>query len=135
MGNCIQHPESIPVELKILTNSKFSNVSDRGPLNLKLQFPSNDLLEPGTIVEINFPVRKNPFNVTAIVETCEANNGIYNVKVYFPDRNNEFRARLIEQVCYIERYRAEILNNEGRELSGQEAAVEWISKFASNFGK
>lgn len=40
---------------------------------------------------------------------------------------------MVEQVCYIEHYRAEIKLTEGRELGTEEAAKEWISLFASQF--
>ena len=40
---------------------------------------------------------------------------------------------MIEQVCHIEHYRKEVMLREGRELSAQEAAREWISKYAGDF--
>ena len=44
-----------------------------------------------------------------------------------------FRARMVEQVCHIEQYRHEILKNEGRKLSSEAAALEWIQKYAPLF--
>jgi hypothetical protein len=40
---------------------------------------------------------------------------------------------MVEQICCIEHYREEILLNEGRELSCEEAATEWISTYAAQF--
>jgi hypothetical protein len=40
---------------------------------------------------------------------------------------------MVEQVCHIESYKQQILKSEGRKLSPEEAAVEWVSKFAANF--
>ena len=40
---------------------------------------------------------------------------------------------MIEQICHIEHYRAEVEGKEGRELSSQEAAKEWISSYAGDF--
>ena len=40
---------------------------------------------------------------------------------------------MIEQICHIEHYRKEVARVEGRELSTQEAASEWISRYASDF--
>jgi hypothetical protein len=41
--------------------------------------------------------------------------------------------RLIEQICYIEHYRQEVLISEGRKLTSEQAALEWIEKFAQDF--
>jgi hypothetical protein len=40
---------------------------------------------------------------------------------------------LVEQVCHIEQYKKEVFLKEGRLLSGDEAAAEWIEKFANQF--
>ena len=44
-----------------------------------------------------------------------------------------FRARMVEQVCHIEQYKHQVLKKEGRKLSGEEAALEWIQKYAPQF--
>ncbi|MBA1333327.1 pilus assembly protein PilZ, partial [Candidatus Endoriftia persephone str. Guaymas] len=38
-----------------------------------------------------------------------------------------------EQVCQIEQYKQQILEQDGRKLSGEEAAMEWIENFADRF--
>jgi hypothetical protein len=53
--------------------------------------------------------------------------------VQFLDAADAFRARMVEQVCSIERYRREVRRREGRVLSGQEAAEEWIREHAARF--
>ncbi len=40
---------------------------------------------------------------------------------------------MVEQVCYIEDYRRFVLMHEGRELSQEDAASEWIAKYAAQF--
>jgi hypothetical protein len=40
---------------------------------------------------------------------------------------------MVEQVCHIEQYKADVLKKEGRELTGEEAAKEWILKYAKDF--
>jgi len=40
---------------------------------------------------------------------------------------------MIEQICHIRQYRAEVLATEGRQLDGDQAAREWIQKFADDF--
>ena len=42
----------------------------------------------------------------------------------------DFLARMEAQCHQIERYRLEVLRDEGRELSRDEAALEWIERYA-----
>ena len=44
-----------------------------------------------------------------------------------------FRARMLEQVRQIRRYRKKILKDTGRLMSLDEAAIEWIERYASSF--
>ena len=44
-----------------------------------------------------------------------------------------FRARMLEQVRQIRRYRKKILKDTGRLISLDEAAMEWIERYASSF--
>jgi hypothetical protein len=43
-----------------------------------------------------------------------------------------FRARMVEQICHIERYHRQQLSD-GRFVSEEEAAIEWIAKYAGQF--
>ena len=45
----------------------------------------------------------------------------------------DFQARMKAQCHQIERYRLEVLHREGRELSRDEAALEWIERYAESF--
>jgi hypothetical protein len=40
---------------------------------------------------------------------------------------------MVQQVCSIENYRREVQQREGRALTTQEAASEWIAKYAGRF--
>lgn len=51
----------------------------------------------------------------------------------FADENTEFAVRMIEQICHINHYQRQILEREGRQLSGEEAAMEWVARFARDF--
>ena len=53
--------------------------------------------------------------------------------VSFVDPDDAFRTRMVEQICHIEHYKKEILEKEGRELTGEEAALEWIKRYAGRF--
>lgn len=46
-----------------------------------------------------------------------------------------FRARMLEQVRQIRRYRKKKLKDTGRLMSLDEAAIEWIERYASSFDR
>ncbi len=64
---------------------------------------------------------------------CRPAHACYELGIQFLAREDLFAARMVEQLCYIERYRREVLNTEGRELSSADAAREWIARFAEDF--
>jgi hypothetical protein len=48
---------------------------------------------------------------------------------------NEFLARMESQCFQIDRYRWQVRSNEGRILSEDEAAREWIQRYAADFAR
>ena len=40
---------------------------------------------------------------------------------------------MVEQICHVEHYRRQVRQIEGRQLDGEEAAQEWVSKYAADF--
>lgn len=130
----IRHPSSIPLRYA-LTNkprhrAKATNNISFGGLSFKVQeeLPTNSWLT------ITIDLYNNNFKVEAQVCWCRAqNDASYDVGVNFSDNLDAFSIRMIEQICYIECYRKKVLDDEGRKLSSDEAAKEWITKFATEF--
>lgn len=52
-----------------------------------------------------------------------------------PGTPDAFRERMRSQCEEIERYRRAVLRDEGRELSPDEAAREWIERYAGSFAR
>jgi hypothetical protein len=133
----MRHPADIPIA--------FSMERDAGPaaplreadtrdVGLGgLAFQSRTCPEKGQIVEIRIPTVKPAFRTTARVVWCRTLGERYEVGVAFLASSDAFRARMVEQVCQIERYRREVREKEGRALSGADAAKEWIGKYAAGF--
>ena len=46
-----------------------------------------------------------------------------------------FQGRMEDQCCQIRRYRRDISRIEGRQLSQDEAALEWIERYAESFAR
>lgn len=98
-----------------------------------LAFQSPFCPENGQLVEIRIRTVRPEFRTKARVVWCRDLAVGYEVGVAFLARSDAFRARMVEQLCQIERYRRDVRDNEGRDLSGSEAADEWIRKYAAAF--
>lgn len=133
MRKFIRHPSDIPIKYELDDVTAYSdeylkNISQGG-----LCFFSKIEIAAGTLIHIRIPLLKPVIEVDGFVVWSRRTEGHYEVGVSFKDANTEFRVRMVEQVCHIEHYKREILEKEGRSLTGEEAAVEWIAKYAENF--
>lgn len=129
----IRHTVGVPLEVRAVTDSapraeQSVNVSEGG-----LSFVTDHDLPLGSTIEVRIPEVDPPFEAHARVAWRSAEDGRYCVGVQFLDAADAFRARMVEQVCSIERYRQEVKAREGRALTSQEAAAEWIGKYAGRF--
>ena len=139
MRKFIRHPTDIPIEYKlddVVAHKKeyLSDVSHGG-----LSFLSRIFLEPGSVIHLCIPIHKPVFTAEGVIVWCRRNekyeDSCYDVGVEFKEKKTEYGIRMVEQVCYIEHYKKEVSEKEGRKLTGKEAAVEWINKYAKDFPK
>ena len=133
MRTYIRHPADIPVQIEVKSQPaqqqrRISNVSYGG-----LAFLSESCVEPGTQIRISIDVVDPCFEADGIVSYCRQKAGQYLVGVEFIHRDDLYIARMVEQICHIQHYKQQVASHEGRHLSAQEAASEWISKYASTF--
>lgn len=134
MRHFIRHPSDVPIEVQGSPERDYvrrctKNVSFGG-----LAFTSDAAIEPETIIALRFPYLKPAFEVPAArVAWCQNEGSQYAVGVQFINYEEAFRVRMVEQICHIESYRREVAQREGRELTSEEAALEWINRFASSF--
>lgn len=129
MRSYIRHSASMPITVK-------SNQSDSQTQTLQnvsaggLCFFSNYFLPQGISININIPNLEHPFVENCTVSWCNKVEDHYDVGVSFDSYQTVFRMRMIEQLCYIEDYRNQILNSEDRQITSEEASQEWIAKFS-----
>ncbi|MCP4321180.1 MAG: PilZ domain-containing protein, partial [Alteromonadales bacterium] len=64
---------------------------------------------------------------------CKTLDNAFEVGVEFVAHVDKYRTRLIEQVGEIESYQRTLLEAEDRELSSEEAAIEWIGKYGAKY--
>ena len=133
MRQFIRHPADVPIEVSTGDQSADAtrhtyNVSLGG-----LAFQSDCEIQPGIVVEVRFTFVRPMFETKARVVWCSAREGGFELGVEFLDPEDAFRARMVEQVCHIENYKKTVYQTEGRLLTTEEAAMEWIGKYASQF--
>jgi hypothetical protein len=128
----IRHTVDVPLEVSAVANTprwaSARNVSYGG-----ISFLVADPIPIGTIVEVRIPDVRPPFEARAKVVWSAREGEGHCLGVAFLDADDAFRARMVEHVCAIERYRRELREREGRELTPQAAAEEWIRKYADAF--
>ena len=136
MRRFMRHPSDIPIELKVEQCDRRA-AAQRRLLNDVgaggLSFHSAMQIPVGSIVTIRIPTVSTAFEFRGHVTWCIEATDCFNVGLAFDDRDEAFKARMMEQVCHIERYKRSVQREEGRSLTGEEAAREWIEKYASEF--
>lgn len=134
MRRFIRHPSNIPLSVNALDSQPdiakptMVNVGKGG-----LCFSSDSAVARGKKVHITINVQKVSFEVEASVAWCHKYDDRFMVGVSFDNEEAEYSVRMVEQVCHIEQYRMDQMNEEGRELSSEEAAKEWVEKYAAQF--
>ncbi len=107
---------------------RLRNVSRSG-----LCFQSAIPLSQDDYVHLLIPVLDQQFEADAAVVWRRPSSAGYEIGVRFLDPDVQFAVRMVEQLCHSEAYRQEVLREEGRELSSEAAAEEWVARFAASF--
>lgn len=132
MPKFIHHPADIPIEIIPLDGraiDKFKSSLVCGGVACR----STQAHAIGIIVQIRIQLVHPVFEALGIVKWCQKNNNYFELGIAFIEQNNQFKFKMVEQVCHIEHYKSQALIKHGRLLSKEQAAIEWIEKFAANF--
>lgn len=133
----IRHPSRIPIsyEASDLANTDVSprrdallNVSDGG-----VCFSASQPLAPGSPIRLQIPVFGQHFEIDGAVAWCRRQKGRFEIGVAFAREQDRFAVRMVEQLCYIEEYRTRVEREQGRTLTSEQAAAEWVERFAGEF--
>lgn len=129
-----RHSTSIPIQVSIADSDKQAS---RPMVNLcvgGLCCEAKKEIPIGTHLDILIPGTHPLYQGKGVVAWCQQiNDERYVLGVHFKHNDQAFRTRMVEQICQIERYKELILQTEGRNLSSENAAREWIDKFADTF--
>jgi len=132
MRQFIRHPISIPIQVHPLdhptANIEVQNLSAGG-----LCFVTDTPLAVGSLVEFVIPNLEPDYHGDGLVVwRKEQAENLFAVGMCFITDDEYYRTRMVEQVCRIEAYRRE-LAEQGRQLTPEAAAEEWIERFAAKF--
>lgn len=144
MRKFVRHPSDIPIEVVAKGRVEITEKSTaKGRKSAKTQLNNvsyggmscevADQIPVGSIIDISISAVQPQYHGRGVVVWCRAKKKGYAVGIQFMEAEEAFKSRMVEQVCQIERYKRRVLQIEGREIDGEQAAREWIAKYASDF--
>ena len=132
MRRFIRHPSDIPISYSLGSTVDYSpRLKDVGVGGLC--FLSESKLPIGTEIDVSIPLETFSYEATGVVVWSCPESEMYSVGVEFCDIETRYTMRMVEQVCHIEHYRSEVLEQEGRVIDSEQAAKEWVDKYAAEF--
>jgi hypothetical protein len=129
----IRHAVNIPIDISLEDAAPFQEEHLKDVSLGGICFTSKSFLDTGRVIHIKISITKPIFEAQGKVVWCRHAGDFFEIGVEFIKKQDIFRARMIEQICYIIQYKKKVLEEEGRTLSNGEAALEWIKKFADEF--
>jgi hypothetical protein len=129
----IRHAVEIPIEVSLNEAAPFETEHLKDVSLGGLCFKSRNFLDTGRVINIKISITKRIFEAEGKVVWCKPCTDFFEIGVEFTKDQDVFRARMVEQVCYIIQYKKKVLEEEGRTLTNGDAAMEWIKKYAEEF--
>ncbi len=136
MRKFIRHPNCIPINIAVAETTDEETHAGVHLINVSSGGLAFTLLHPvttGARLTISLPQVWPDYSASGTVVWCREANAGYEAGVQFDQPNEAFKARMVAQFCQIEDYRREMREREGRALSSEEAAQEWIVRYAEDF--
>ena len=100
-----------------------------------LSFLWSQRLFKGSTVDVHIKVKNRLFEIKSKVAYVKEDpmTGKFRTGVCFTDYPSAFMARLVEEMLEILQYRKNLSRELGREVPEEEAASQWIKKYAAKF--
>ncbi|WP_373083906.1 PilZ domain-containing protein [Zhongshania sp.] len=135
MREFVRHPSDIPLDVKILSEpgARHAHMHDVSMAGLSCLVARE--IKTGSRVEFYVPSISDESSGRGTVVWCRPKREKYQLGIQFHTGEDLFRARMVEQLCQIEHYRREVEELESRILTSEEAAAEWISRYAADFDR
>ena len=133
----LRHPINVPILIqrslrREASSSESINVSPGG-----LSFMTPQKLVRGDKLTITIPVKDKRFRIKGrvVYSVREEKRRLYKTGVFFSDHTSAFEAKLAEETLEVINYQKKISKTLGYAVSEEDAAREWIKKYARFFPK
>lgn len=126
----IDHPVSQPLDFQIHSRSAAQPLKQNG---IYLRFQTQRPPRRGSQLLLSIEAAGETHSFRSQVVQVDRSTSPSQVVVWIGRKREAFAARMVEQLCHIAHYRLLAATNEGRSLSLERAANEWIARFAAHF--
>jgi len=129
----LRHLAEIPIEVCCSDSTRVVCKNTHDISYGGLSFKSDRPIPLNQKLSLAIRVTQPNFEEDALVAWCKKCQASYEIGVEFIKEDAIFRIRMVEQICHIEKYRLDMREIYGRELSAEDAAIEWINEYAADF--
>lgn len=128
----VAHPKDLPLEITLIEDQTFPVDTEEKLGFVGITCLAANHYESGRSVRVTLEEIDPNFCVTGRIAWCDKELGEYRIAIEFPIKDECYCVRMVEQLSQIEHYRRQA-KTQGRRLNYNEAAAEWIQKFAASF--
>jgi hypothetical protein len=129
----IPHPKEIPVRVSVRdaqgTAFRGLEIPGLGGVRLISQKP----YRPGLSIDLDVRICGEWRRLRGLVVSLKDLPSGYEVGIGFQSRIDAFEGRMLEQACHIESYKLGIWRTQGRDITVEQGAREWIGRFSATF--
>jgi hypothetical protein len=133
----VRHVTGLPVDITLDYSSQTDeDTNDDTITNVSLggmSFISDGPFDIDQRVRVRFPILNDKVTLNCRVIWCESTRRGYKIGIEFDKDDEVLRLRLIDQISEIEDYRQRKESIGGRPLSSEQAAREWVKRYAGDF--
>ncbi|WP_409526113.1 PilZ domain-containing protein [Nitrincola sp. MINF-07-Sa-05] len=132
MRRYLRHSTDMPLTYRIADQAPEISLEHLADISAGgLCFSSNQFIDPGHVMSVN--IDPPPFSAKGVVVWCRPDERRFKIGVAFANPEDPFSVRMVDQICRIEEYRQQVMDEEDRHLNSEQAAFEWIEKFAGDY--
>ena len=128
----VSHPRDLPLDITLIEDQPFPQITEDRAGFVGITYVTLRPFDNGRSVRITLEEIDPNFCVSGRIAWCTKETDGYHIAIEFPTKEECYCVRMIEQLSQIEHYRRQA-KIEGRRLNYNEAAAEWIQKFAASF--
>ncbi|MBO6752144.1 MULTISPECIES: hypothetical protein [Spongiibacter] len=129
MRGYIRHPDAIPVEVVPVDNDMLPDSAELPGLCCRVERP----FARGSAVRFTLPSMPVDFTGIGRISCCCRHGDSWLARISLSSEQALYHLRMVEQLCQIEAYRHCVSEHQGRQLNAEQAAAEWISRYAADF--